>query len=183
MNNYEELSNVIKENANIILYKFQLLDKLKELGKPHIVGSYKMDMMAWNDLDIDIENDNVTLEKLYDLTTYITKTFKPVWYEAKEVNNNIKKVWFHGFETIINNELWNVDLWFLSKCEIEETEKYCDTVSNSITLARKNVIIKIKKELISKGLYSFEKFKSIDVYKAVLENDIKTTDEFLLLYK
>ena len=31
--------------------------RLEEIGKPHIIGSYKMDMMAWNDLDIDIEND------------------------------------------------------------------------------------------------------------------------------
>ena len=44
-----------------------------------------MDMMAWNDLDIDIENDNMSLEKLYELSVFIINTFHPLWYEAKEV--------------------------------------------------------------------------------------------------
>ena len=32
--------------ANRILYDFGLLEKLEEIGKPHIIGSYRMDMMA-----------------------------------------------------------------------------------------------------------------------------------------
>ena len=48
-----------KEQADCILYKYNLLNELKKYGTPHIIGSYRMDMMAWNDLDIDIENDNM----------------------------------------------------------------------------------------------------------------------------
>ena len=43
-----------KSQADRILYEFGLLKKLEEMGVPHIIGSYRMDMMAWNDLDIDI---------------------------------------------------------------------------------------------------------------------------------
>ena len=43
------------ENANRILYEFGLFKMLDLIGKPHIIGSYRMNMMAWNDLDIDIE--------------------------------------------------------------------------------------------------------------------------------
>lgn len=38
--------------------------------------------MAWNDLDIYVENDAMCREKLYQLTSYILGM--PVWYEAKE---------------------------------------------------------------------------------------------------
>ena len=38
-----------KRQADEFLYKFRLLNKLKEYGEPHIIGSYAMDMMAWND--------------------------------------------------------------------------------------------------------------------------------------
>ena len=48
-------SNEIKANADRILYEFGLLDRLNKIGNAHIIGSYRMDMMAWNDLDIDIE--------------------------------------------------------------------------------------------------------------------------------
>lgn len=74
----------IRENADIILYNTGLLERLNKIGTPHIIGSYRMDMMAWNDLDIDIENSDMSIEKLYELTDYIIKTFRPKWYEAKE---------------------------------------------------------------------------------------------------
>lgn len=48
---------------------------------------------------------------------------------------------------------------------------------------QKDTIVNIKNELISKGLYSFEQYKSIDVYKAVIENNVTNIDEFLSLFK
>ena len=54
-----------KANADRILYEFGLLKRLEVIGEPHIIGSYKMNMMAWNDLDIDIENNDMSLDKMY----------------------------------------------------------------------------------------------------------------------
>lgn len=173
-----------KTNADRLLYEYGLMKRLEEIGKPHIIGSYRMDMMAWNDLDIDIENDTMSLDKMYDLSTFIINTFHPVWYEAKEeVNAEGKRVWFHGFETMITGELWNVDLWFFDKETISKAEKYCDNIAINTSQTQKDIIISIKSELISRGLYSFEKYKSIDVYKAVLEANVKNVDEFLLVFK
>lgn len=173
-----------KKAADRILYEFGLYEQLEKMGVPHIIGSYRMDMMAWNDLDIDIENDNMSLEKLYELTAYIIRTFQPVWYEAKEeIAENEKKVWFHGFETTITGELWNVDLWFFDKETICNAEKYCDGITAKTDDNQKDTIVKIKNELINRGLYSFEKYKSIDVYKAVVEENVKNSDEFLTLFE
>lgn len=47
---------------------------------------------------------------------------------------------------------------------------------------QKNTIVNIKSELIARGLYSFEQYKSIDVYKAVIENNVTNIDEFLALF-
>ena len=172
-----------KTNADRILYEYGLIKRLEEIGKPHIIGSYRMDMMAWNDLDIDIENDTMSLDKMYDLSIFIINTFHPVWYEAKEeVNDDGKRVWFHGFETMITGELWNVGLWFFDKETISNAEKYCDNIANNTNQTQKDIIVSIKSELISRGLYSFEQYKSIDVYKAVLETNVKNVDEFLLLF-
>ena len=172
-----------KSQADRILYEFGLLKKLEELGVPHIIGSYRMDMMAWNDLDIDIENDGMSLDKLYELSSFILNTFHPTWYEAKEeVNEEGKAVWFHGFETMITGEVWNMDLWFFDKETIANAEKYCDDIAKSASEIQKDRIVKIKEELISRELYSFEKYKSLDVYKAVLENDVEDMEEFLQLF-
>ena len=173
-----------KANADRILYEFGLLKKIEQIGKAHIIGSYRMNMMAWNDLDIDIENDAMSLDKMYELSTFIINTFHPVWYEAKEeVNDDGKRVWFHGFETMITGELWNIDLWVFDKETISNAERYCDDITQNTSQTQKDIIINIKNELILRGLYSFEQYKSIDVYKAVLENGVKNIDEFLILFK
>lgn len=88
-------------------------------------------------------------------------------------------VWFHGFETYITGELWNVDLWFFDKETIHKAEKYCDVILAKATQKQKELIIKIKHELIARGLYSFEQYNSMDVYKAVLEDGVQDVEEFL----
>ncbi len=173
-----------KKEADRILYEFGLMNQLEKIGVPHIIGSYRMDMMAWNDLDIDIENDNMSKEKLYELSAYILKTFEPVWYEAKEeITEEGKRVWFHGFETMITGELWNVDLWFFDKEAIKNAEIYCDEIVEKTDEIQKKRIVAIKEELIKRGLYSFEQYKSMDVYKAVVEENVINIEEFLGLYE
>lgn len=170
------------EQANRILYDLGLLRELNKYGEPHLVGSVKMDLMAWNDLDIDVENDAMALDKLYQLTTFILDNFNPTWYEAKEeINEQGNKVWFQGFEFYLDNELWNVDIWFFDKEEIEKTEKYCDVISEKIkdNEQLRTAIIDIKQELIKRDLYSFDKYTSMDVYDAVLNKDIMNINEFI----
>lgn len=176
----------IKIRADYILYDCGLLDELSKYGVPHIIGSYRTNTMAWNDLDIDIENDNMSLDKLHHLSEFIINKFHPTWYEAKqEFNSENKIVWFHGFETIIENNLWNIDLWFLDKEEINSAIKYCDMISQQIQVspALKDQIIQLKKELIARKLYSFDQYTSMDVYHAVLNQRISNVEDFIAHYQ
>jgi len=176
--------NARKVQADRLLYEFGLLDRLEEIGDAHIIGSYRMDMMAWNDLDIDIDNSTMSLEKLHALSAFIIRVFHPVWYEAKEeITAEGKTIWFHGFETIITGELWNVDLWFFDKETIAVAEQYCDDIRLSASPEQKDCIVRIKSELLRRGLYSFEQYRSVDVYKAVLEDRVTSVEEFLSRYK
>lgn len=173
------------EQANHILYDSGLLSELNKYGTPHIIGSVKMNLMAWNDLDIDVENDSMSLDKLYRLTKYILNTFNPTWYEAKEeINEQGNKVWFQGFEFYLDNELWNIDIWFLDRDEIKNAENYCDDILDKIKNNEqlKTAIIDIKKELIKRDLYSFDKFTSMDVYDSVINKGITDIDDFIERY-
>ena len=60
-----------KDQAKYILHNSGLLRELQKYGAVHVIGSYKMDLMAWNDLDIYVENDAMCRKKLYQLTSYI----------------------------------------------------------------------------------------------------------------
>lgn len=165
-----------------ILYECGLLSALSQCGRPHIIGSCRMDLMVGNDLDIDIENESMTTERLYALTAYILNTFHPTWYEAKdEQNAEGSTVWFHGFACFIDGALWNIDLWFLDRKEIERAKAYCDGISEQIRLhpIYRERILTIKEELCTRGLYGYPAYTGMDVYDAVLQKGILDADDFL----
>ena len=173
-----------KRVSDRILYEFGLFNELKKIGTPHIIGSYRMDMMVANDLDIDVENDKMSLEKLYGLTEFILKTFHPTWYEAKqEMNEEGKTVWFHGFEFQIEGDCFNIDVWFFNRETISKAENYCEQIASQSTSMQKEIIVNLKRELISRGLYRFDKYTSMHVYEAVLEKHIMDIEALLNFYQ
>ena len=176
----------IREKADRILHDTGLLAELEKYGEVHSIGSYRMDIMAWNDIDIDVRNDGMRLDKLYALTKYVIETFRPVWYEAKEeVTDEGKTVWFHGWEAVIDGELWNFDIWFFDEETIAKAEAFCDGISAKLAAEpeKKALIAQIKRELIGRGMYSFEQFCSMDVYRAVLELGMTSADEMIREYR
>ena len=179
-------SEEIRERADKILHETGLLAELSKYGEVHPIGSYRMDIMAWNDIDIDVRNDGMSLEKLYALTKYVLETFRPVWYEAKEeITDEGKTVWFHGWEAYIEDELWNFDIWFFDEETITKAEEFCDGISAKLAAdpAKKEVIAQIKRDLIGRGMYSFEQFCSMDVYRAVLELGMTSAEEMMRDYR
>lgn len=171
--------------AKRILEDMGLLEHLGKIGTPHVIGSARMDLMAWNDLDIDVENETMNLDCLYELTAYILKTFRPVWYEAKEeIDDAGKTVWFHGFEADIDGERWNFDIWFFDRETIEKAERYCDAVTEKVRSVpgSREAILKMKEDLIAHGRYGFDQYASMDVYRAVLEQGITSEQELLERY-
>ena len=175
----------IKDRADIILYDLGLLNDLKNYGVPHIIGSYTMDIMSHNDLDIDVSKRKYEYRKVIWFSKYVIDKYHPSRYEAKqEKTYEGKTVWFHGFEAAINNELWNFDIWFLDNDAIKNAEDFCKSIKRQLdeNPAKKNTIIQIKKALIERNIYSFAQYTSMDVYDAVLKNGILTIDEFLARY-
>lgn len=174
--------NGLINEADQLLYDHGLLQALNQIGTPYIIGSYKMDLMVARDLDIDVTNENMSLDKLYQLTDFIFKTFKPTWYEAKEeIDDQGKKIWFHGFETMLLGQLWNVDLWFFDGPTILKAVDYCDEINEKVSNNHhfKDSILSIKTELMNQGLYFSNPYTSMDVYEAVTIKGVTCLQEFL----
>ena len=173
-----------KNNADKLLYDFGLLNELKNYGTPYIVGSYAMDLMAWNDLDIYVSNEAMSKEKLYELTSFILRTFHPVWYEAKKDVMDGKTAWFHGFETEILGELCNVDIWFFDNDTITKVLDFSKNIKQKLLFnpELKEIVINIKQSLIENEQYGFDKFSSMDVYKAVFEDNVRSYKGFTEKY-
>lgn len=168
----------MKKRSDKLLYELGLWEVLSSHGKPHIVGSYLTDLMSWNDLDIYMEEDSV--ENYFSAVADLVKGFHPDKFDGfTRWGKNF------GFETYVDGERFNVDIWWRPKEGITAALKFAENVREKIELhpEYRESIIAIKKELISKKLYGFDKgrkhYHSDEIYRAVFEEGIETPEEFL----
>jgi len=178
-------NTILKKEADQLLHKYSLGSLLQEFSSEqniYVSGSYMLDLMVWRDLDIYIDLKGITQDEVYALITKVMEIYRPVWLETKDSFNEetgCPKGYFLGFETkIINDELWNVDIWITNKDYIVDHLKYMKGIVDKLDLESRNIIMKLKEELIKVGVYGNEVF-SVDIYDAVLFKGLKTVEEIL----
>ena len=177
----------IRDNADKILYQYGLRKKLEEYGTVHIVGSYNMNLMTWNDLDINIECREQSYNRIFSISNDINQILKPYRFEGMCSDNDRES--FYGCETAVTGEPWNIDIWFKHKNKIMESQKKCEEIIEYITLnpSVKDIIIDIKLKLIEQRLYGINKlsnrhYHSIEIYNAVQKEGIKSFSDFIEKY-
>src|SRR5437868_8420542 len=74
----EDLNRQIKNEADEILYTRGIFNILSSYGRPHISGSYDLNLMTWRDLDIYLEVDSVSLNDFFILGGKIAEVMHPV---------------------------------------------------------------------------------------------------------
>ena len=169
----------MKEIADKLLYDAGLWNCLSEKGNPHIVGSYLTGLMSWNDLDIYMEES----DDYHGTVAALITELNPEKFEGFT-----RWGYNFGFETYVDGERINVDIWWKSAEDITAANKFAEDVKEKISLhpEYRDIIIAIKQELISRKMYGFDKGKlhyhSDEIYRAVFEEGIRTPEEFLIKY-
>lgn len=171
----------MKQTSDKLLYELGLWDVLASHGQPHIVGSYLTNLMSWNDLDIYMEED--TEENYFSAVSALVEKFHPDKFDGfTRWGKNF------GFDTYVDGQRFNVDIWWKSDKDMEAALSFAEEVRGKIRLhpEYRESIIAIKKDLISRKLYGFDKGKvhyhSEDIYQAVFDEGITTPEEFLKIH-
>ncbi|MCM1134628.1 MAG: hypothetical protein NC400_03540 [Clostridium sp.] len=177
----------IYEKADNLMYHHGLLKLLQKYGDVSIVGSYRMGIMTWNDLDFYMDKSGLNPQNYYDLAADIMKTMVPSCFNG-EINIENESA-FLGFETKMSGDRWNIDIWWKSKSEIDDSIVYANDIVHRIEKRPelKNAVMKIKQKLIARGFYGLDKGKkhyhSKEIYDAVFKEEILTTEQFLKIHK
>jgi len=177
----------IRDEASRLLHEFKLLAVLEKHGKVYPTGSYQMNMMAHNDLDISIISRDNSAAGLFALAADVYTMLKPYRYDG--VCEPEKGKFFCGCETVISGTRWNIDIWLRTDSEIAAAEEYCGRIMQRVSeepeLAR--VIVDIKTELISLGMYGLDKdpdkhYHSGEIYTAVLDKGARSCADFMNIF-
>ena len=173
----------IRGEADRLLERTGLMDVLRPFGAVAIVGSYSMDLMAWNDLDVYVDAGDWTVERYCDVLGAVAKAVQPVRVDGFQ--DAAQGRYFIGMETMITGQRWNIDIWGRSTAEIADAQR-----SNAEMKRRfdadpelRSALVRIKQGLIARGMYGFDKgakhYHSPEIYRAVLDEGVRTTEEFL----
>ena len=119
----------VKEAADHLLEVSGLMDVLSKYGKPVPVGSYRMDLMAWQNLDISMAGPVPDAEQYRRITQEVEAALRPCFNEAEWLPGNNRCSL--GIETFRTGRRWGVDICWRSEADIAETlRQYYDTLTD-----------------------------------------------------
>jgi hypothetical protein len=176
-------AKLIKEEANKLLENTNLNALLAQFGKVELGGSYGYALMVDRDLDFGVAVKSVTPEIRAEIASLFAS--QPWAYSVKitdrinfEPLSNLRapRGLFLGLTIPFPKERWNIDIWFIVEDKIPQ-----DEMSQLIAKAsqeQKDIILQIKYDLMRNGRKQ-KGLTSAEVYKAVLEHGVYSTEEFL----
>lgn len=169
----------IRQGADALLAQTGLPEVLAGFGRAEIVGSYVMDAMAWNDLDVYVALEG----DFHTLAAAVMQAVKPVRFDGFcDVKTGNR---FIGMETMATGERWNIDIWIRRPEQIDEALERNRAMKAQLDACpeAREAVVRIKQALIARGMYGLDKGKrhyhSAKIYEAVLEKGVLTVDVLL----
>jgi hypothetical protein len=178
------LNEQLRAEADDVLDNKGLRKILDRYGTVHVTGSYSLGLMTWRDLDIYLENENLTVQNFFELGKEIVSLLYPVKMSFR--NETIGKTkglplglyWgiYLGDE---KKGSWKIDLWGLSSKECEQRLEFCNRIAEKITPHSRMKILEIKSRCWMDPLYR-KFYTSNDIYTGVLEKHVHDVESFKL---
>ena len=176
------LNEQIRQEADDILDARGLRKILTDYGIVHLTGSYSLGLMTWRDLDIYLENDDLSETRFFDLGNRVNSLLNPVKMSFR--NERIAKT--KGLPTglywgiYLGDErkgAWKIDLWALDNEECKTRLNFCNDLAAEISADARIKILEIKSQCWTDPHYR-KFYTSNDIYTAVLDNQAHDLESF-----
>ena len=183
MENCVERAETLKKEAFFLLKKLNLIPLLRKYGNPSITGSYHYNLMTWNDIDICLEIDRFNLFAIFELGREIAlnDSVSTLYYRNELVlktEGNPRAI-FWCVEVLKDRDTtWKIDILIAQKNEIEKVLTMGKDVMDGLNEETRKIILEIKDKLTKTDKYRKE-YRSVDIYNAVLHENIKNHQEWL----
>lgn len=179
------LNKALQDEAKIVLQQTKLLDYLEKIGNIELGGSYVYGTMVDRDIDIAVIVDEniininfrkMIMDELLNITNLDGIAMTDRYHHHKTTSP--KGIWF-GPIVWYKGSRWNIDIWFVTQDEpYSHHNQELHKRMLQITDEQKNTILKIKYDALQAGTKE-KGVTSSEIYKAVLDNNISSYDEFI----
>ncbi|MDD5529439.1 MAG: hypothetical protein PHX21_05350 [bacterium] len=182
MNELERLNTKLVREADRLLKDFGLLKTLSKYGTPIITGSYVLKLMTWRDLDIYIQLKKFNEHNFFELGKEIMSKLKPdrMHYRNELIMKDIEfpMGFYWGIYTkILSQNTWKIDVWAMDSHKMKVYKKQFEDLKSKVNKENRIKILTIKNHYYKHPEYR-KKFVSIDIYNAVIKDNVRTIEEF-----
>jgi len=171
-------SMLIKNEADVLLNKYQLIKILERYGNINFTGSYELDLMYKKDIDISLINDDLSVPEFSQLGKELIDTLNTpsVYYRNTRitpVDKRPENALYWG----INTGEWWIDLWAMSNSVFTRADEYIRDIKSKLNDQSRILILELKAELMDTQKYGKD-FGSRELYDAVLNHRVKNIEMF-----
>ncbi|MBS0652366.1 MAG: hypothetical protein JSR39_02440 [Verrucomicrobia bacterium] len=179
-NNFQEIAKSIRSNAKHVLESKKIESMIKEIGELFYTGSYALDLMTWNDIDMQVVVREGTDPKEAFCSLFDRIAKDPGFIEAQMIHfqGNYKPKMPRGLYLGIKMDcpdlggIWKLDLWSLAKPDFEKNRTLIETLKGKLDPQVRDLILELKHEMMS-GSERVPQMGSHFLYQAILLEGIR----------
>lgn len=182
MTDFEQQNSSLKAEADAILRGQGLFGLLNKYGRTTVTGSYLLDTMTRRDLDIYVECSTLVEEQHFRLGGDIASLLRPVRMQFRNAVSEpvpgLPLGFYWGIKTSFEKpDAWNLDIWCLAPDCASQNLSFQRDLRTRITSEHRITIMALKNKFQSHPDYC-KRFRSLDIYNAVLDENIITIEQF-----
>ena len=172
----------IRSEADRILGEQGLLALLKRYGTPFVTGSYVLRLMAWRDLDIYLETNEISEAHFFELGGHIASALCPTKMSFRNERiaqtESLPRGLYWGI--YLGNERegdWKIDIWAVDPRQCKKLLESNKNLAKQLTPTARAKILSIKSQCWRDPEYR-RSYSSMDIYRAVLDEEVGDLNEF-----
>lgn len=172
----------LQDQARGLIGDRKLMEILAIAGTPTIVGSFRMGLMVWPDLDFTVATQGAPdLDVALSLIPRLVKesgAWRVVIADHRTGEQQHLPAGIYLGPDIVRDEMaWQIDIWLMDEAIAPERLAFPDRIMAQLTDAQRRAILAIKQVAAASDVYH-RGVSSTDIYSAVLEHGVETPEEF-----
>ncbi len=183
---YLSRAKELHKEAEDIIYREGIDSILKKYGQVNYTGSYKFNLMAWEDIDMNMvmNGEEFSLDNFFKMGSELAKIKNIKLMKYQDFINYPKEglpkglYWGIRYESKLTDKTWKMDLWIVDKEDLENNKNYTSKIIKNLNEENRSLILNIKNSIINEeGRTPFT--SGYNIYEAILFKGLKDKNEII----
>ena len=169
-----------RKRALQIIDELDLMNRWSPFGRPVVVGAVSHGLVVAPDIDMEVQAEDPQIGQGFQVMAQVAESSNVVRIEFKN-DLGTRGKWFY-WEVHYRDEdgvVWTIETYFCGPGDPYAgfSERLTEAMKKALTEDHRVAILTVKEALCERGL--MEDTKSTDIYRAVVDDRIRSVGDFL----